>query len=603
MTVTHAYTRAAKYFREDLGKVIFSTLLIGLSTLASLAQPFPLAIMVDSVLGNKKDAHWYDRLFHRFSPSGVVAQIVLLVVITLALRLAQELIGLWQGYLKIVIGYNGLLRVRGDLYRKLQALSLAYHRARPQGDAIYRISYDAYGILNAFNVIQTIFVNSIILVCMAGIMLSMNWRLGLIAVGVMPILFGTIKYYGKVLTETALKAAKLDTDLTSIVQRSVSAITLVQSYGREHDEYARFHDSVQVSNKAWVRMHTQSLIYWLAIGSAFGFAAAIIFGVGGYQSYKHPLAFTVGDLWIFLQYTLVNLYDPLHKLSGSGAEMRKNLASMQRVYEVLDTPIDIQDAPDAISLPVQPRVVELDNVSFAYGDGPPVLRDVSVTIEPGEMVAFVGPSGVGKSSLLGLIPRFYDPTSGRIQLDEHDIRRIKLRDLRRHIALVLQDALLLPTSVRENIAYGRPDATDELIHEAAELAGAAGFIQSLPQKYDTVLAESGLNLSGGQRQRLSIARALATESPILLLDEPTSALDPHNEQMITETLRSLKRKRTMILVSHRLSTVADCDRIYVMEGGRIIEQGTHEELISQRGAYYRMAKHQMKLEDEEPVGA
>ncbi len=545
-------------------------------TLAGLAQPFPLAIMVDSVLRGHADVHWYERMFHRFAPAGTTGQIILLAVIMLALRLVQELVGLWQGYLKVVIGYNGLLRVRSDLYRQLQSLSIAYHRSRPQGDAIYRISYDTYGILNAFNVIQTIFVNSIVLVCMAVIMLSMNWKLGLIAVAVWPVLFATIKYYGKILTDTALQAARLDTNLTSIVQRSVSSISLVQSYGREADEYQRFHDSVHVSNHAWVRMHTQSLIYWLAIGTAFGFAAATIFGVGGYMSYRDPLGFTVGGLWVFLQYTLINLYDPLHKLSGSGADMRKNLAGMQRVYEVLDTPLDIKDAPDAISIPIQPRVLVMDAVTFAYGNGATVIDGLSVTIHPGEMVAFVGPSGVGKSSLLGLLPRFYDPTGGQINLDEHDIRKIKLRDLRRHIALVLQDSVILPTTVRENLAYGRPNATDEQIRQAAELAGATQFINSLPQKYDTILAEAGQNLSGGQRQRISIARALATESPILVLDEPTSALDPQNEQMITQTLRGLKRHRTMIIVSHRLSTVLDCDRIYVMEAGRIIEQGTHE---------------------------
>ncbi|HEX4792889.1 MAG TPA: ABC transporter ATP-binding protein [Humisphaera sp.] len=599
MTVTQAYTRAARYFLGDSGKVIFSTLLVGLMTLAGLAQPFPLAIMVDSVLRGHADVHWYERMFHRFAPAGTSGQIILLAVIMLALRLIQELVGLWQGYLKVVIGYNGLLRVRSDLYRQLQSLSIAYHRSRPQGDAIYRISYDTYGVLNAFNVIQTIFVNSIILACMSVIMLCMNWKLGLIAVAVMPVLFATIKYYGKILTDTAMKAARLDTDLTSIVQRSVSAISLVQSYGREADEYQRFHDSVHVSNYAWIRMHTQSLIYWLAIGSAFGFAAAIIFGVGGYMSYRNPLGFTVGDLWIFLQYTLINLYDPLHKLSGSGADMRKNLAGMQRVYEVLDTPLDIKDAPDAISIPVQPRVLEMDAVTFAYGAGPKVIDRLSVTIHPGEMVAFVGPSGVGKSSLLGLLPRFYDPTGGQICLDEHDIRKIKLRDLRRHIALVLQDSVILPTTVRENLIYGRPDATDEQVRQAAELAGATQFIDSLPQKYETILAEGGQNLSGGQRQRLSIARALVTEAPFLVLDEPTSALDPQNEQMITQTLRALKRRRTMIIVSHRLSTVSDCDRIYVMESGRIIEQGTHERLIAQRGAYFKMARHQMKLADDD----
>ncbi|MDB5358597.1 MAG: transporter related [Phycisphaerales bacterium] len=601
MTATRAYIRAARYFRHDLAKIVFSTLLIGLTTIAGLAQPFPLAILIDFVLNHQQGGAWPHRLFQRWGPQGVVSQIVTLAVITLLLRLFQELIGLWQGYYKIVIGYDGLLRIRCDLYRKFQELSLAYHRARPQGDAIYRLSYDAYAVQGAFNVVQGIFVNAIILVCMCVIMMSMNWKLGLIAMSVMPILYGTIKYYGSVLTSTSLRAARLDSDLTSTVQRSVSAISLVQSYGREDDEYARFEQSVQSSNKAWVRMHLHSMIYWLAIGTAFGIGLALIFGVGGYMAYKTPTKFTIGELWIFLQYTLVNLYDPLHKLRGSGAEMRKNLAGMQRVYEVIDTPVDIKDAPDAIALPVAPRELALEDVSFAYGDGPAVLKDLSVTIQPGEMVAFVGPSGVGKSSLLGLLPRFYDPTSGVILLGGHDIRKVKVRDLRRHVALVLQDSLILPTSVSENIAYGRPDATEEQIKAAAELAGAHDFISALPAGYDTILNEGGNNLSGGQRQRLSIARALATEAPLLVLDEPTSALDPQNEQMITETLRGLKRQRTMILVSHRLSTVADCDRIYVMEAGRIIEQGTHEELIAMGGAYYRMARHQMKL--GEPVGA
>ncbi len=218
------------------------------------------------------------------------------------------------------------------------------------------------------------------------------------------------------------------------------------------------------------------------------------------------------------------------------------------------------------------------------------------------MVAFVGPSGVGKTTLLNLLPRFYDPTEGAMKLDENDVRRVKVKDVRRHIALVLQDSVILPATVRENIAYGRPDATDAQVRHAAEIAGASAFIDRLPHKYAEPIDEAGQNLSGGQKQRISIARALLTEAPIIVMDEPTSALDPEHEARIVETLKRLKGQRTIILVSHRLSTVADCDQIFVMEAGKIIERGTHDQLLAQRGAYFRMAKHQLKLQDE-PVGA
>jgi len=238
---------------------------------------------------------------------------------------------------------------------------------------------------------------------------------------------------------------------------------------------------------------------------------------------------------------------------------------------------------------------------FEYRKGDPVLNDVSCVIRPGEMVAFVGSSGVGKTTLLNLLPRFYDPVSGGIRLDDHDLRKIKVRDVRQHIALVLQESVVLPTTVSENIAYGRPDASAAQIHHAAEMAGASSFIEKLPHKYEEQISESGQNLSGGQKQRISIARALLTEAPIIIMDEPTSALDPVHEQHIIETLKRLKGQRTIILVSHRLSTVADCDQIFVMEEGKIVEQGTHESLVARRGTYFGMARHQMKLQDEPQI--
>jgi ABC-type multidrug transport system fused ATPase/permease subunit len=306
------------------------------------------------------------------------------------------------------------------------------------------------------------------------------------------------------------------------------------------------------------------------------------------------------DLLVFLGY-VNQVYGPLQSLSGSGASIQGGVASVQRVFDVLDRDPIIKDAPDAIHLARQARTLALQNVGFEYRPGEPVLRDIDVTIQPGQMVAFVGSSGVGKTTLLNLLPRFYDPTSGVLALDEIDIRKVRVKDLRAHVALVLQDNLILPTTVAENISYGRPDATMAQIRRAAEMSGAAGFIDKLPEKYDTVISESGGNISGGQRQRIGIARAILTEAPIMVFDEPTSALDPHNEAMITQTLRDLKRQRTIILVSHRLSTVIDCDQIFVMDEGRVVERGTHKELLAVHGLYAEMARQQLRIEEASPA--
>jgi ABC-type multidrug transport system fused ATPase/permease subunit len=594
MTLIKAYLRTWQYYREDWGKILVSILLVGLTSFANLLQPFPFAVLIDSVLMHREPERLPHRLFARYGPHDVLAQIIVLASLTILLRIISEGVGLAQGFYKIRIGYNGQFRVRCDLFRQLQRMSLGFYRSRPQGDLIYRLSTDTNGFIGGFNVIHGILVNTITLLVMLTLMVAMSWKMMLVAVSITPFLFWAIRKYGGVLNYTTTRANQIEADLATAAHRSVATMGLVQAFGREDDEYRRFRTDVTRASDAWVKMYMQGMIYWAVLGICFGVGAALVLGVGGYLT--HQGSMTVGFIMVFFSFVTVSLYMPLQTLSNSETELRRGLAGMRRVYEILDTDPDIRDAHNAIDLPRKPRTLSLDQVTFAYRpDAPLILKGITVSIPSGAMVAFVGASGAGKTSLLNLLPRFYDPTGGAVCLDGHDARAIKLRDLRRHVALVLQESPILSATVSENIAFGNPNASEAEIREAARLAGAEAFIESLPGKYQSPLQEGGQNLSGGQRQRIGIARALATEAPILVLDEPTSALDSHNEQMITETLRGLKGKRTVVIVSHRLSTVTDCDCIYVMDAGRVVERGTHEELIAQGGVYFRLAKHQMNL--------
>jgi ABC-type multidrug transport system fused ATPase/permease subunit len=593
------YLRAISYFRNDLPLIVTSLVLVGFSTLAGLLQPFMLGIFIDVIFSSAPSTYWVYRIFamlaHRLGLESEMQQVGLVALLAVSLRVFQEILGMGQRIISQLIGYNGVLRVRCDLFQKLQSLSIGYHKSQPQGDAIYRLSYDAFGFQTILNVfLNNILVSSVTLILMTVLMIRMNMVMTLLTLAVAPLLLITTKLFAGPLKRRWIAAKEVESQLTTIMQRAVASIGLVQAFGREADEFNRFRSTAQGTVRANLRQAWQESWYWLMVGRIFGSGYAAILWYGGHAYVQHLL--TLGQLTVFLRF-VDQVYAPLQSVSASGASIQAGAAGAQRVFEVLDRDPIISDAPNAIHLPRQPRVLALKNVGFEYRKGDSVLRDINVIISPGQMVAFVGSSGVGKTTLLNLLPRFYDPTAGALTLDDIDVRNVKVRDLRSHIALVLQENLVLPTTVSENIAYGRPSATESQIHHAAKLAGAASFIEKLPQGYETQINEAGGNISGGQRQRIGIARALLTEAPIMVFDEPTSALDPQHEAMFTHTLRDLKRQRTIVLVSHRLSTVVDCDEIYVMDEGTIVERGTHQQLISQRGLYYSMARHQLQLEE------
>ncbi len=585
--------RAISYFRADWRWIALLVVLIAISVLIGLLEAWPLAVLIDSVLTQTPHNDAIHRLILSVLPPTKLGQIVGLVLIGMTLQIVGYVVWMTRMMINYNLNYRGTTRVRNDLFTKLQGLGLTYHRARPQGDAIYRLMSDAFGPWGIMDTVIGTAVAAVTLTVMTLILLSRNVSLTVAAFAVAPFIIWSNWRFGLRIHERALESKQIDTDLTSVIQQAMSRVSLAQAFRRERGEFRLFRGAVRRSVNALLRLNWQEQLYPLARDSILAIGGAIILGYGGYLVYRdqflRPVAtgMTFGTLLIFLDYVR-KLWDPLKWLTEFVAKVRLFEAAARRVFRILDTPEAIVESPSALRLPLQRRTLTIDQVGFGYRPAQSVLADVSAEIPDGEMVAFIGSSGTGKSTLLTLILRFYDPTSGALRLDGFDFRNVRIADLRAHMALVGQDSIVLPASVSQNIAYGRPSATHAEIASAAQMAGAFEFIEQLPEGYDTLLVEGGQNLSGGQRQRLSIARALLTRAPFLILDEPTSALDPQHERHLVETLRRLKGLRTIVLVTHRLESVVDCDQIFVMERGRIVERGQHEQLISRDGVYSEM---------------
>ena len=575
------YRRILGYYRpfwpQTAVGLFFSLIGIGLN----LLKPWPFKIIVDDILPNPKLV-----LVNHPTFGSVSGLVLILCVALIAIQLLWGIANWITNYLFVKIGLQALLKLRTDLYSYLQSLSLKYHDARRSSDSSFRVAYDSQSIQTIYNKGFTgIFGSTITLVGTFAIMLRMDWQLALLSLAVVPLLLGTIYFFAHRIRRESTFIQERESAVLAQAQEGLSSIRMVHAFGREEWEVRQFHQQAQQSLQANLRLTLTNVNSALVISTLMVFGTAAMYYVGT----LHVLAgtLTLGSLLVFSAYLLM-LYQPLESLTYTAWAMEGATAGAKRCFEVLDREDDVKDSPNAIAIMETKGAIALRNVSFAYAQDRDVLHNIDLQIPSNQIIALVGGTGAGKSTLLSLVPRFYDPTSGVVMLDGRDLRSITKKSLRANIAIVLQDTLLFSTTVRENIAYGRPGATDEEIVDAAKRAQADEFIRQLPDGYESSVGERGGHLSVGQRQRIGIARAFLKDAPILLLDEPTSALDPTTEAAIMETIKELMRGRTTLIATHRLATIHRVDQIVVLERGRVVEQGRGEELVAHGGVYAKL---------------
>ncbi|HEY6675596.1 MAG TPA: ABC transporter ATP-binding protein [Terrimicrobium sp.] len=583
------YVRALRYFRPYLWPTLGGVVLTFVAIIVNSLKPWPFKYIVDGVLpsdathGTEEARAFIRHWFGSAPPEQVAFWLCLILVVVSVLG---GLITVVSNYLFIRVGLNALLRLRTDLYACLQSLPLKYHDSRRSSDSSFRVAYDSQSIQTIYNRgFATILSSVVMLIWTFGIMAWMNWPLALTSLAVLPFVTWAIGYFADRVRRQSTTIQERESDLLALTQEGISQIRMVHAFGRESFELRQFRKRAARSLEAGLRFNITSIVSSLVVGSLMATGTALMYYVGARQVLAGAL--TLGDLTVFATYLLM-LYQPMEQLSYTAWAMEGAAAGAARCFEVLDREDDVPDAPHAKPIEKAGGEIAFRDVSFGYSHDRLILGDINLSIAAGESVAFVGGTGAGKSTLLSLVPRFYDPTSGAVFIDGRNLRDLTKKSVRLQIGMVLQDTILFSTTIKENIAYGRPGATDEQIIEAAQRAQAYDFIMNMPHGFASAVGERGGHLSVGQRQRIGIARAFLKNAPILLLDEPTSALDPSTEHAIMETIGELMRGRTTLIITHRLATVHSLGRIVVLEHGTIAEQGTGSELLKRAGPYARL---------------
>jgi len=558
----------------------------GLSALGialDLAKPLPLAIVLDSILGGTAPpailGAWFTAL-------GPMVQLGLAAAAIVLIAGCRGITTMAANHLTIDVGQRMVNDLRIDLWTHLQKLSLRFHNQQQTGDLLFRVMADTFSIQGIFvNGAMPLISASLMLAGMFGVMLRYDRVLACVALVVCPPLYLAIRWLTGRIHGHASAAKQAESELYSRAETDIGAVKLVQAYGHEDRVVENFRNESERSLALSLRLYRTQTLFVLVVECLLAAGTAAIVWLGALRVMAGTL--TIGQLTVFLSY-LRDLYQPVHSVSQNLAEINSARVGLDRVFSVLDTEPDIRDAPDAVTLPPVTGEIRFESVTFAYDDGRPLLRDIDLRIAAGEHVALVGRTGAGKTTLAGLILRFFDPQVGRVTIDGYDLRGVTLASLRRQVTLMLQEPIIFRATVLENITWGSLHPDLAKVREAARGSESEPFIHALPQGYDTLLGEDGSTLSGGQRQRLVLARALLRDAPIVILDEPTSALDVATEAQVWHHLSERFRGHTAIVIAHRLSTARRADRIVVIEDGAIIEQGSHDELMARRDAYYRL---------------
>ena len=573
-----SYKRLLVYVRPYIGRLIFGLICMIIAAAAYLVVPWLIKNVVDEVLQAKD-----------------LAMLNLVVVAILAVFLIRGFATYGQTYTMSYIGQRVIIDIREALFKHLQRLDQAYFDRRKTGVVMSNLTNDV-------GALQTAIVDNLVSFITEGVtligslvsMILIDWKLTLVTLIIVPVVLGIINIFGKRLRSAGHDVQGRIADITSLLQEVISGIRVVRSFARENHEVVRFEKENQRNFLAAMRATKLSSLLSPLVEFSAAIAVTVILWYGGYSVVTG--AISAGSLIAFLIYA-INLSNPVKRLSQVYGNIQKAMAAGDRVFDILDTEPEVKEKPNATVLPEVSGHVEFDHVSFSYDGEKMALQDMNLDVPAGRIVAIVGPSGAGKTTIANLLPRFYDVSAGAIRIDGIDVRDVTFTSLREQVGLVPQETMLFNATIRDNILYGRLDGTEE-VYEAAKAANALEFIEKLPEGFDTLVGERGSSLSGGQRQRIAIARAILKDPKILILDEATSALDTESEKLVQEALERLMKGRTAFVIAHRLSTIKNADQIVVLRQGQIEELGTHEELLAQNGLYKHLYSVQFASKEE-----